>query len=181
MSQIPTNRGNPQFSELALQDALPFTGTLSREDGQTVMDTIDGDTQRLHEDRNILLSRGGLITFTGTQVQFTEALRLELNTTSTGTPVIIDLGSTTRSVTNNGDMIYATINRTSGTAVITDGATSLPTSTSNKEIFLIAKRIDDAGGKQRLYWRNGTSIDAGQVISLGVGSQATYAKIFLNM
>ena len=40
-------------------------------------------------------------------------------------------------------MIYAVINRTAGTATVTDDSSTLPTVTSaDQEVFLIAKRMD---------------------------------------
>lgn len=185
MATIPSTRGNAQASEIAVQDALPLVGSASREDGQTVLDTVDADLARLYEDRNATLTDGGTITFTGTAIQFTENLNLHLNSqVAGGAPTIINLGSADRTVDNDGDMVYATLNRTGGTAVVTADATTLPAVVAaNKEVFLIAKRVDTTGGIKRLYFRNGTVLDEGQSVSLGAsGSGAgSYARIFINM
>ena len=169
MTVISNTRGNPQFSDLAAQEALPLVGTASREDGQTVLDTIDADLARLYEDRNILLTKGGQITFTGTTVTFTEALTLEINSqVAGGAPTIIDLGATTRTLSADGRMIYATIDRTLGTAVVTDDATTLPAVVAaNKEVFLLIKRRDDTSGLKRAYFRTGMALDEGQTAALG--------------
>lgn len=157
MVTIASTRGNAQASEIAVQDAEAFIGSSSREDAQTVIDTIDADLARLYEDRNILLTQGGQIQFTGTTVTFTEALKLEINSqTGGGSPTIVDLGSTTRTVSTDGYMIYAVVDRSLGTATITDDSATLPAVVAaNKEVILIAKRVDDDGGTKKLYWRNG--------------------------
>lgn len=169
MPQIPNTRGNPQASDVAVQSALSFNGSATREDLQTVLSTNDADVARLHEDRNVLLTDGGLITFLGTSVQFTSNLKISINSRiAGGSPVVIDLGNTTRSVSADGRMIYAVLNRTAGTAVVTDDASSLPSVTSaNKEVFLIAKRVDSADGVKRLYFRSGMALNEGQSARLG--------------
>jgi hypothetical protein len=122
---------------------------------------------KLYEDRNILLTDGGIITFTGTQIQFTEALKIVLNQKISGaSPQSISLGSSTITLANN-EMWYAIIDRGAGTAS-TVIATTLPAVvTANQEIFLIVKRIDAGDGTQRVYWRNGMALDAGQSVRLG--------------
>jgi hypothetical protein len=129
---------------------------------------IDG-LDKLFEDRNILLTQGGLITYTGTTVQFTEALAMEINQRETGVaPVVISLGSTTRAISATGRMIYAVIDRVAGTAIVTDDAATLPPAVPvNQEVFLIAKRVDAADGTKRLYWRNGMALNEGQTVRLG--------------
>jgi len=185
MAQIPTTRGNPQASEIAVQDALPLVGSSSREDGQTVLDTVDADIARLYEDKNWILHGGGIITFTGTQVQFSENLYLELSSDTTGSsPVIINLTTTTRSLPSDGTLFYVVIDRSTGTVSSSSaGGTSFPkVEAANKEAVLICKRRDDPSGLKRLYWRNGMAMDAGQSLRLGAaGGETSYARIFLNM
>src|SRR3990167_6403735 len=171
MAIIPNTRGNPQFSDIATQNALPLLGTASREDGQTVVDTIDSDLARLYEDRNITLTDGGTISFSGTSVSFTEALKLIVNSNIAGNPpIVIDLGSTTRNLSVDGRMVYAVIDRSLGTSVVTDDASSLPSAVSaNKEVFLIAKRRDTGGAVKRIYFRDGTAFSELESGLLGVG------------
>lgn len=162
--------------------ALSMIGSAANEAVSLILPKIDAEIAKLFEDRNILLTDGGLITFTGTTVQFTEDLLLEINSkVAGGAPVIINLGSATLNIPDNGDMIYAVINRTAGTAVVTDNASTLPAVTSaNQEVFLIAKRADSGDGIQRLYFRNGTALDAGQTVRLGAsGSGAGNANAYL--
>lgn len=152
-----------------LRAILGFVGNAANEDLATLLPRVDAELAKLYEDRNIFLTDGGTVTFTGTQVQFTENLNLVLNQKISGAaPQIISLGSANVNFTTNGHMMYAVVNRTAGTATITSGATSLPAVTSaNQEVFLIAKRIDAGDGTQRLYFRNGSAFNAGQSARLG--------------
>lgn len=151
-----------------LRNQLPMIGNSVDETGDSVLSKIDAQLAKLFEDRNALLTDGGIITFTGTSVQFTEALKLSLNSKIDGSVQVIDLGSTTRNLSASGRMIYAVIDRTAGTATITDDATDLPEVTSaDQEVFLIAKRVDATDGTQRIYFRNGSALNAGQSVRLG--------------
>lgn len=154
---------------------LVYDGSQSR--WVFMADAIDG-VDKLFEDRNVLLTQGGLITYTGTQVQFTEALKIDVNQREAGgAPVVIDLGSTTRNVSASGRMIYAVIDRVAGTAVVTDDATSLPAAVPlNQEVFLIAKRVDAGDGTKRLYWRNGAALNEGQSARLGASGLTLLAS-----
>lgn len=174
MAQIPTTRGNPQASEIAVQNALDFIATLSREDLQTVLEATQTDLSRLYEDRNILLAQGGVLTFTGTELQLTENLNLILSTEEPAGTTTIDLGAGPFTFTNDGDVLYATIDRSLGTAT-TNVSSSMPSTNNSKEVFLIAKRIDTPGTEQRLYFRSGTALDAGQSASLGASGSGTGA------
>lgn len=164
MSQIPTTRTAQQASEVAVQDALPLVGSASREDGQTVLNTVDSDLARLYEDKNILLTDGGTISWTGSSLSFTSSLKLEVNSRTTGVaPVIIDLGATTRDFSADGRMLYAVIDRTAGTATVTADVSTLPATVSaNKELFLIAKRKGTD-----IVFRNGFSLAAGESSTIG--------------
>jgi hypothetical protein len=146
-------------------------GSASNDTLDTIFPKINNEIAKLFEDRNILLTQGGLITFTGTQVEFTETLYLVLNQKISGAvPQIISLGSSTQLFTNSGDMLIATVDRTAGTAVlsvVTSGNPLPAVDSSNQEVFLIAVRYDALDGTQRLYWRTGMAMNAGQTIRLG--------------
>lgn len=148
---------------------LPMLGNAVDETLDLVLSKIDAQLAKHFEDRNILLTDGGVVTFTGTEVQFTEALNLVINQKISGAaPQVISLGSTTRALSASGKMIYAVIDRTAGTAVVTADADTLPAAVAaNQEVFLIAKRVDAGDGTQRVYWRTGMGQDAGQSIRLG--------------
>jgi hypothetical protein len=151
------------------RSALPMVGSAANEGLHLILGKIDPELSKLFEDRNILLQDGGIITYTGTTLQFTEALKLSINQkVAGGSPVVIDLGSSDRTLSATGRMLYAVINRTAGTAVVTDDATTLPAAASaNQEVFLIAKRVDAADGTQRVYFRSGMALNAGQSVRLG--------------
>jgi hypothetical protein len=152
-----------------------MVGSSANAELDDILAFIDPELAKLYEDRNLLLTDGGQITYTGTSVMFSESLKLAVNSqVAGGSPTIIDLGSTTRSISVSGRMIYAVINRLAGTAVITDDASSLPAQTSaNQEVVLIAKRVDAGDGTKRLYFRNGTALNEGQTSRLGASGSGS--------
>lgn len=154
--------------------ALPMVGSAASEELDDILGKIDPELAKLFEDRNIRLADGGVIAVpsAGTSVTFTQALKLHINSqVAGGTPTVIDLAATTRTLSANLRMLYAVINRTAGTATVTDDASSLPAQTSaNQEVVLIAKRIDSADGTKTVYFRDGTAIVAGQSARLGMPS-----------
>jgi hypothetical protein len=151
-----------------LTSAQGMLGSLSGDTLDTIFPKINDEIAKLFEDRNALLTDGGIITFTGTALQFTESLKISLNSKIDGSVQVFDLGSTTRSLSASGRMIYAVINRTAGTATVTADATALPAVTAaNQEVFLIAKRVDATDGTKRVYFKSGFVIEEGQNIRLG--------------
>ena len=152
-----------------------MVGSAANAQGSAILPLIDAELAKLFEDRNILLTDGGLITFTGTQLQFTENLNIVLNQKISGAaPQVISLGSSNVNFSASGRMWYAVIDRGAGTAVQTTDATTLPAVTSaNQEVFLIAKRVDAGDGTQRIYWRNGMGQNAGQTLRLGASGSGT--------
>ena len=137
--------------QVVLRAQAPFIGNAANEQLDVVFPRIDAEMAKLFEDRNILLTDGGTITFTGTQVQFSENLNLTLNQKISGAvPQVISLGSTSQNFPNNGDMLVAVIDRTAGTATVSivSAGSALPAVVAaNQEVFLIAKRVD-AGARQ---------------------------------
>lgn len=151
-----------------LRSALGMVGSAANDTLDTILTKIDAELAKLFEDRNIMISDGGIITFTGTQVQFTEALKITLNQKISGAaPMVIDLGSANVALATSGTMFWAVINRTAGTATTATGTTMPSATSANQEVFLIAKRVDATDGTQRVYWRNGMAQDAGQSNRLG--------------
>lgn len=150
-----------------------MAGTAANATVDTIIAAWDPEIGKLFEDRNVLLTDGGTITFTGTQVQFTENLNITLNQKISGAvPQVISLGSASQNFASSGDMWVAVINRTAGTAttsIILAGSALPAVSNANQEVFLIAKRVDAGDGTQRLYWRNGFAQNAGQTLRLGQG------------
>jgi hypothetical protein len=174
MPTISTTQGNPQMSQIAVQDALGFTGNASRMDGQTVLNTIDADLARANADKNFTLAQGGSITYNGTTVTFAEDLKLFINSTTSGSVVTKTMVAGTYNVTTNGNMLYVVLdNRTASTTLTLTAASTLPTNVAaNKEVVLIAKRSDDSGGAKRLYFSNGSAFTEGQSAKLGASGGA---------
>jgi len=161
----------PDSRQVVLRSSQAMIGTASNDTLDTIFPKINNEIAKLFEDRNVLLTQGGLITFTGTQVEFTEILYLVINQKISGAvPQIISLGSSTQSFASSGDMLIATLDRTAGTAalsVVTAGNALPAVNSTNQEVFLIAVRYDAVDGTQRLYWRTGMAMNAGQTIRLG--------------
>lgn len=166
---MSANKIDARQSRLTAAQAM--LGSAAGDTLDTIFPKINDELAKLFEDRNIMLADGGVITIpsAGTSITFTQALKLHVNSqVAGGTPTIIDLAATTRTLSANLKMVYAVINRTAGTAVVTDDASSLPAQTSaNQEVVLIAKRIDSADGTKTVYFRDGTIIIAGQSARLG--------------
>lgn len=154
-----------------LHPALPMVGSAVNATADSIILLIDPELSKLFEDRNIILVDGGIIAYNaaGTSVTFSTNLRLHINSqVAGGTPTIIDLAATTRAFSANLRMLYAVINRTGGTAVVTADATTLPAVVAaNQEVVLIAKRVDSGDGTLRVYFRGGFSLSAGQSSRLG--------------
>lgn len=154
-----------------LRSALPMIGNSANAQLDTVLGLIDPELSKLYEDRNITLVDGGLISFNsaGTSLSFSTNLRLHINSqVAGGSPTVIDLGATSRTLSANNRMVYAVINRTGGTAVITADAATLPSVVAaNQEVVLIAKRSDSGDGTKRVYFRNGFTLSSGQSSRLG--------------
>lgn len=143
--------------------ALNMAGTAVNATADTIVASNDVLFGKLYEDRNVTLTDGGIISFSGTSVTFSEALKLIINSQiAGGTPTVIDLSATTRAFSADGRMLYAVINRLAGTAVVTADAATLPAvSNANDEVYLIAKRRDTGGGIHRIYFRNGVTLTDG--------------------
>lgn len=156
-----------------LRAALGMVGSSAGDTADTLFPKINDELAKLFEDRNVMLQNGGIITFTGTQIQFTENLEIAVNQKISGAaPQVVSLGMANVNLANN-EMWYAVVNRTAGTAS-TSIATSLPASVAaNQEIFLIAKRVDAGDGTQRVYWRNGMALNAGQSVRLGASGSGS--------
>lgn len=164
-----------------LRTALPMIGNAVNESVDTVLSRVDSETSKLFEDRNILLVSDGTISLNaaGTSVIFSSNLRLHINSqVAGGSPTVIDLGSIARTLSVSGRMLYAVVNRTGGTAVVTSDSATLPAVTSaNQEVVLIAKRVDATDGTKRVYFRNGFTLSAGETSRIG-GGGTVYASEF---
>jgi len=145
--------------------AQSMVGSAANDTLDTIFPKINDELAKLFEDKNIQLVDGGILTVdsSAATVAFSASLKLHINSlVAGGSPVIVDLGSTTRTLSADGRMVYAVVNRSAGTAVVTDDSATLPAVTSsNQEVFLIAKRVGTT-----IYFRNGLAIPAGNSSSL---------------
>ena len=169
---MSANKFDARQSEL--RAALAMAGTSNPTNLDQIFPIYDAEIAKLFEDRNVLLTDGGNLTFTGTSLSFTTNLNLSINQNVAGaTPYVINLGSSSQTFTNSEDMLIATINRTAATgtlSIVASGSAIPAANGTNQEIFLIAKRKDDSDGTQRLYFRNGFVLGAGQTSRLGAAS-----------
>lgn len=188
--QIPSSRGNPQASDIAVQSALSMLGSASREDLQTTLGFVDSEIAKLFEDRNMLLTGGGVITNTGgTSLSFTANFVLYINSNIAGaSPYSVSIGSSPWSFTADGRMAYITItSRSAGTFTLTTDAASLPAVTSaDQEVFLIAKRVGtniELVNNIKLISGQSTAITAftSATDSTTTGAQATLGTLSTNI
>ena len=142
----------------------------------TLLGSIDSEIQKLFEDRNAIMTDGGVISLStnGQTLSFTEDVNLVLNSTAAGGNAIsLNLGSGNVASLLTGYLWYAVVNRTapSVTTNIASGTIGLPATTyANQEVFLLAVRLDSADGTKTVYLRGGTTIVAGQSVRLGSSS-----------
>lgn len=142
----------------------------------SLLGNMDVEIQKLFEDRNVILTDGGVISLNanGQTLSPTQNFRLVLNSTATGgVATSINLGSSNVIFSSSGYLWYAVVNRTLGTATIftVSGATGLPSTTfANQEIFLLGVRLDSADGTKGVYLRGGTIVFAGQSVRIGSSS-----------
>jgi hypothetical protein len=179
-SEIATD---PDYDNLPTSSLLPFqiigadslTQGLSNEIGN--MNAMQHYMSLLFQNNSAMLTNGGLITFSGTSVSFTDPLDLFFpGLVSGGTPVSVSLGSTTISGLVNGDLIYVVVSRgTDGSTspTLVSGptvATTLPTVVpANYDVWLLAAYITSGDGTERLYFRDGTVLNVGETSRLGEG------------
>jgi hypothetical protein len=153
-----------------LHPAVTMIGTGTQNALDTLFSQTDIEMGKLFEDRNMLLSDGGNIAFTGTQINFSANLNLVLLQRQSGAvPTTISLGSSSV-VLNNGDIFIGILNRSSNTVTTSTilSGSSLPAAAfANQEVFFIAARIDSTDGTKRVVFRDGTTLNAGQTARLG--------------
>jgi len=163
--------------QVVLRAQSPFIGNAANEQLDAVFPRIDAEMAKLYEDRNVILQNGGIITFTGTQIQFTEDLEIVLNQKISGAaPQVITLGSANVDLAD-GEMWYAVIDRTAGTATTSVASTLPAVVAANQEVFLLVKRVDAGDGTAIVYFRNGFALVGGQSSRLGVDPILTNKQI----
>ena len=147
-----------------LTSAQSMLGSSAGDTLDTIFPKINDELAKHFEDRNILLSDGGTIANSaGTSLSFTSNFTVSINSNIAGAvPYVISLGSSPWSFSADGRLAYITItSRTAATATLTTDASSLPAVTSsNQEIFLIAKRVGTT-----IHLMNGISLSSGETIN----------------
>lgn len=160
---MPTKQDSRQT---VLRAQSPMIGNAANEQLDVVFPRIDAEMAKLFEDRNVLLAEGGTVTVnsTATSIALSSALSIHINSqVAGGTPAIVDLTAASRAFSADGRMLYATVDRSAGTAIVTADSATLPSVVfANQEVFLIAKRVGTV-----IYFRNGQSFSAGQSGPLG--------------
>lgn len=111
-----------------------------------------GDNQ---EDRSAFLRSVDNVTWTGTQIEFTTDIVLEVLNTKSGTKTLHNILTAGSPITiADGESIYIEINRTSASESVTavnSGTTAIPAQVqADKDIFVLFERIDE-GGIKNLY------------------------------
>lgn len=128
-----------------------------------------GDQQ---EDRSGFLRSNDVVTWTGTELQFTTDIVLQLVNTKDGTLTEHTiLAANSPIALDDGETIYVAIDRTAASENVTpvnSGATPIPAQTqANKDIFVLFKRIDAAGVQVLHIPFHKQALDPGQSVRLG--------------
>lgn len=143
-----------------LRTALPMVGSAANDGLDSILEKIDPELGKLFEDRNVMMVGGGLLTnnSTGTSLTVGSSITVYVNQNVAGAaPYSATISSGTWAFTADGNMAYITLNRTGNSATLTTDVSTLPAATSsNEEIFLIAKRTGTS-----IVFRNGLIIPAG--------------------
>lgn len=118
-------------------------------------DLLQGSAQDHIEDRSAFLRSEEVVTWTGTELQFTKDIVLEISSAKDGSvkTYTIPVSNSPLAIAN-GETIYIQIDRTtSGTATLINSSTTpIPAqNTQNKDIFILFKRIDTPAGLQIIY------------------------------
>jgi hypothetical protein len=135
----------------------------------TLTDAV-GDEQ---EDRSAYLRSDDLVTWTGTQLEFTTDIVLEVVNTKSGTATVHTiLAAGSPIALADGESAYIEIDRTAASetvAIVKSGTTPIPAQTqADKDIFVLFRRQDTAGALQILHLPlHKQALDPGQSVRLG--------------
>jgi len=135
-----------------------------------VLTDAEGDEQ---EDRSGYLRSDDVVTWTGTQLQFTQNIVLEFLNTKTGTLRQHVVSSAASPVTiGNGQSIYVLIDREASSpqsvTLINSGTTPIPAqSQAQKDVFILFRRNDVAGTQFLHIPFHKQVLEPGQSVNLG--------------
>lgn len=134
-----------------------------------------GDYQ---EDRSAYLRSDSAVTWTGTQLEFTTDIVLELLNTKTGTITthVVDLSDSPLALAD-GESLYFNIDRTSNEDPITlvnSGVTPIPAQTqANKDVFVFFRRVDALGVGYLHIPLHKQVLEPGQTVRLGASGSGS--------
>lgn len=128
-----------------------------------------GDAQ---EDRSAYFRSDDDITWTGTQLEFTTDIVLEIINTKDGTLTAHTIALAQSPITlNDNESAYIAIDRTTSAAetIIKSDTVAIPAQTeANKDVFILARRKDTAGGLKILHIPlHKQALEEGQSVRLG--------------
>jgi len=139
----------------------------------------EGDNQ---EDRSAYLRSDEEITWTGTQLEFSSDIVLEIINTKTGTTTQHTIQAADSPVALvDGESLWVSVDRTTASENLTvnvSGTTPIPAQTqANKDVFVLFKRVDALGQKFLHLPFTKQVLDEGQRVRLGAsGSGSGIAK-----
>lgn len=134
-----------------------------------------GDTQ---EDRSAFLRSDDVVTWTGTQLEFTQDIILEIINSKAGGVTLhtVDVGDSPL-VLADGESLYVKIDRSQPTETITlinSGVTPIPAQTqADEDVFVFFKRIDALGAGYLHIPLHKQVLEPGQTVRLGASGSGS--------
>lgn len=134
-----------------------------------------GDSQ---EDRSAYLRSDNVITWDGAQISFASDINLEIINTKSGTTTVHTIQTADSPIAlNDGESLWVEIDRTAASENLTVNVSdtlAVPAQVQgDKDVFIIAKSVDE-GGNQNLYIPlSGQLINEGGTVKLGIGEFAS--------
>lgn len=185
-SEIGDNVPQSLLDILGLVDevtAPAYTSNVRGTQGQSFVDRMSKNTDAIgdsQEDRSAYLRSDEVVTWTGTQLEFTSDIELRIENTKGGTPTVhtIDVGDSPIAVAD-GETIWVEINRLAASETLTvrnSGVDAIPAQTQDdKDVFILFKRID-ANSVQVLHLPfHKQALDPGQSVRLGASGSGSGA------
>lgn len=141
----------------------------------SVLTDAMGDTQ---EDRSAFLRSDDVVTWTGTQLEFTQDIILEIINTKAGGVSLhtVDVGDSPL-VLADGESLYVKIDRSQPSETITlinSGVTPIPAQTqADEDVFVFFKRIDALGAGYIHIPLHKQVLEPGQTVRLGASGSGS--------
>jgi len=141
----------------------------------SVLTDAMGDTQ---EDRSAFLRSDDVVTWTGTQLEFTQDILLEIINSKAGGVTLhtVDVGDSPL-VLADGESLYVKIDRSQASETITlinSGVTPIPAQTqADEDVFIFFKRIDALGAGYLHIPLHKQVLEPGQTVRLGASGSGS--------